>query len=53
VFDVTLTDIEFNKDFVNKQSDWIQAARPAEPDLAVYGLEQSFASRLFALIGLS
>jgi hypothetical protein len=51
VFDATLTDIEFNKDFVNKQSDWFKAARPAEPDLEIDGLDRSLLSRILALIG--
>jgi len=53
VFDVTLTDIEFKQDFVNKDADWLQSVQPSEPDLTVYGLEQSFSARLLALVGLS
>lgn len=53
MFDVTLTDIEFKQDFVNKDADWLQSVQPSEPDLTVYGLEQSFSARLLALVGLS
>lgn len=52
MFDVTLTDTEFDKDFVNKQSDWLKAARPVEPDLEIDGLDRSLLARLAALIGL-
>ena len=53
MFDVTLTDIEFKRDFVNQSEDWLQSARPAEPDLDVDGLRQSLMSRIFALFGLA
>jgi hypothetical protein len=52
VFDATLTDIEFNGDFVNKRSEWLKAAQPVEPDLEVDGLDRSLLGRLLALIGL-
>lgn len=51
--DATLTDIEFSEDFVNKQSDWMRAARPSEPDLQIDGLRQSLIARILALIGLA
>jgi hypothetical protein len=49
VFDVTLTDSEFKKDFVNKDADWLQSASKHEPDLTVDGLKTSLLSRLAAL----
>jgi len=53
VFDTTKTDIEFKRDFVHKDAEWLWNARPAEPDLEIDGLEQSLLSRLLALLGLS
>ena len=53
MLDATLTDIEFNDDFVNRQSDWMHAARPIEPDLKIDGLHQSLLARLLALLGLA
>lgn len=53
MLDATLTDIEFNEDFVNKQSDWMRSARPAEPDLQIDGLQASVWARLMALLGLA
>ena len=53
MLDATLTNIEFTDDFVNQRSDWLQAARPPEPDLAVDGLCQSLIARLLAVIGLA
>ena len=52
MLDATLTDIEFNDDFANKQSDWMRAARPSEPDLQIDGLHKSWLARLMALIGI-
>lgn len=51
--DATLTDIEFNDDFVNKQTDWMRASRPGEPDLRIDGLSQSLIARILALLGLA
>ena len=53
MLDATLTDIQFSDDFVNKQSDWMQTSRPAEPDLKIDGLHQSLLSRFLALLGLA
>jgi len=53
VFDTTKTDIEFKRDFVHKDADWLWSVRPAEPDLEIDGLEQSLLSRLLSLLGLS
>ena len=52
VFDVTMTDKEFKRDFVNQNADWMQNARPAEPDLEIEALDQSLMSRLLSLLGL-
>jgi hypothetical protein len=51
VFDVTLTDNEFKDDFVNKDADWLNDARPEQPDLEVDGLHHSLLSRVLALFG--
>ena len=53
MFDTTMTDSDFKRDFVNQNADWMQNARPAEPDLEVEALDQSVMSRLLALLGLS
>ena len=53
VFDVTLTDSEFRKDFVNQREPWMQDSRLAEPDLEIDGLNQSLLSRLLSLLGLA
>ena len=53
MFDVTLTDIDFKLDFVNQDEDWLQNARPVEPDLDIDGLDRSLLSRLLALFGLA
>ena len=53
VFEATKTDIEFERDFVNKRADWLQNARVAEPDFDVDGLQQSLLSRMLLLLGLS
>ena len=52
MFDVTMTDKEFKRDFVNQNADWMQNARPAEPDLEIEALDQSLMSRLLSLLGL-
>ena len=52
MFDVTLTDEEFQKEFVNKNEEWLQAGRGAEPDLEVEGLSQTLIARLLRMIGL-
>lgn len=49
MFDVTLTDIEFNQDFVNKNADWMLSVGGREPDLAVDGLRNSLLSWLIGL----
>ena len=38
MFDVTMTDKEFKREFVNQNEAWLQNSRPAEPDLEVEGL---------------
>ena len=53
VFDVTMTDVEFKKDFVNQNESWMQDSRPQEPDLDVDGLDQSLVSRLLSVLGLA
>jgi len=53
VFDVTLTDIEFKKEFVNQSADWMKSSRLAEPDLSVDGLKQSLVSRIMSALGLA
>ena len=53
VFDVTMTDTEFKRDFVNQDEAWMQNSRPAEPDLEVEGLNQSLISRLLSTLGLA
>lgn len=53
VFDVTMTDAEFKRDFVNQDDAWMQNLRPAEPDLEVAGLDQSLLSRLLSALGLA
>ena len=53
MFDVTLTDIEFKRDFVHQHEDWLKDARPAEPDLEIEGLHHSLLSRILALFGLA
>lgn len=53
MFDVTMTDNEFKKDFVNQKAGWMQESRPQEPDLEVTGLDQSLISRLLSLLGLA
>ena len=50
MFDVTLTDKDFKKDFVHQDADWLAATRPAEPDLEVDGLSNSLLARLFAFL---
>lgn len=52
VFDTTMTDADFKRDFTNQKETWMQNSRPAEPDLEVDGLDQSLFSRLLSLIGL-
>ena len=52
VLDATLTDIEFNENFVEKQSDWLRTSRPIEPDLEVDGLSRSWLARILSAIGL-
>ena len=52
MFDTTLTDIEFRQAFVNRDAEWLRAARRKEADLSVDGLRESLLSRLFALLGL-
>ncbi len=53
VFDVTMTDKEFKRAFVNQREAWMQDSRPAEPDLEVEGLNQSLLSRVLAMLGLA
>lgn len=53
VFDVTMTDTDFKKDFVNQKENWMQNSRPQEPDLEVEGLDQSLISRLLSALGLA
>jgi hypothetical protein len=53
VFDVTMTDKEFKRAFVNQKEAWMQDSRPAEPDLEVEGLNQSLLSRVLAMLGLA
>ena len=53
MFDVTMTDVEFKKDFVNQDAGWMQDSRPSEPDLDVEGLNQSLVSRLLSALGLA
>ena len=53
MFDVTMTDVEFKKDFVNQNESWMQDSRPQEPDLDVEGFDQSFVSRLLSALGLA
>ena len=53
VFDTTKTDIEFKRDFVHQDAEWLVGARPAEPDLEIEGLQQSLLSRLLSMLGLS
>ena len=50
MFDVTLTDIEFKKDFVHQDSDWMASASLKEPDLRVDGLRESPISRFVSLL---
>lgn len=52
MFDVTMTDKEFKRDFVNQNEAWMQNSRPAEPDLEVEGLSQSLLSRVLSMLGL-
>jgi hypothetical protein len=53
VFDVTMTDKEFKREFVNQSEAWLQNSRPAEPDLDVEGLSQSLLSRVLSMLGLA
>lgn len=53
MFDVTMTDSEFKRDFVNQDEEWLRDAAPAEPDLEIDGLNQSLMSRLLSLFGLA
>ncbi len=50
MFDVTLTDKEFKKDFVNRDAEWLAKSEPTEPDLRVDGFKQSMFSRLIAFL---
>jgi len=52
VLDATLTDIEFNENFVEKQSDWLRDSRQIEPDLEVDGLSRSWLAGIMSAIGL-
>jgi hypothetical protein len=53
VFDVTMTDKDFKRAFVNQKEAWMQNSRPAEPDLEVEGLHQSLLSRVLSMLGLA
>ena len=53
VFDVTMTDKDFKRDFVNQNADWMQNTRPDEPDLEIEALNHSLISRLLSMLGLA
>ena len=53
MFDVTMTDAQFKRDFVNQSESWMQDSRSAEPDLEIDGLNQSLLSRLLSVLGLA
>lgn len=53
MFEVTKTDADFKRDFVNQRESWMQNSRPPEPDLDVEGLDQSLFSRLLSALGLA
>lgn len=52
MFDVTLSDVEFKKDFVNQQAEWLRQMYRTEPDLVVDGLKQSLLSQLLTALRL-
>lgn len=52
MFDVTMTDPEFKREFVNQGEAWMHSCGPAEPDLEIESLDHSLFSRLLAALGL-
>jgi hypothetical protein len=53
VFDVTMTDPEFKREFVNQSEAWMSESCPVEPDLEIDGLNHSLISRLLAALGIA
>ena len=53
MFDVTMTDPEFKREFVNQGEAWMSDSGPAEPDLEIEGLNHSLISRLLSALGMA